>query len=101
MIAMTTSNSIKVKASSLLESRGTNQENTGILALANAQLFTGPLCFEIPSSIQVRTSNPSTAFRADGCSMDVGCWMFFPQFVSGRARLRNFPASFDAKYTFS
>jgi ABC-type bacteriocin/lantibiotic exporter with double-glycine peptidase domain len=43
MIAMTTSNSIKVKASFLLESRGTNQEITGILAPANAQLFTLPV----------------------------------------------------------
>jgi hypothetical protein len=43
MIAMTTSNSIKVKASVLLVSWGTNQEITGILAPANTQLFTEPL----------------------------------------------------------
>src|SRR5438034_7359260 len=40
MMAITTSNSIKVKASFLLVSLGTNPEITGMLAPANAQLFT-------------------------------------------------------------
>src|SRR6266516_6789336 len=40
MIAMTTSNSTKVNASFLLASWGTNQEISGILPPANAQLFT-------------------------------------------------------------
>src|SRR5206468_2224751 len=46
MIAMTTSNSIKVKASFLLESRGTNREISRILAPAKAQLFTDR-CFKL------------------------------------------------------
>src|SRR5437016_9462150 len=67
MIAMTTSNSIKVKASSLLVSRGTNQEPTGILEVANAHLFTGPppLCNAIqhPTSSLLRCQDLHTNLR--------------------------------------